>query len=73
MYAASQQQGEKRMNTVGIDVGKRMCRAAAAAKNNNGHILDEFFFIDDNDGICKLIKIISGYGKCTAVVESMAN
>jgi hypothetical protein len=35
MYAASQQQGEKRMNTVGIDVGNRMCRAAAAEDNND--------------------------------------
>jgi transposase len=59
------------MNTVGIDVGKRKCRAAI--KDRSGQILSEFFFSNDKDGINKLTKIVSGYGKCEAVVESTAN
>lgn len=51
------------MNTVGIDVGKRKCRAAV--KDGNGQILSEFFFSNDKDGINKLT--------CEAVVESTAN
>ena len=31
------------------------------------------FFSNDKDGINKLTKIVSGYGKCEAVVESTAN
>ena len=31
------------------------------------------FFSDDKDGINKLTKIVSGHGKCEAVVESTAN
>lgn len=59
------------MNTVGIDVGKRKCRAAI--KDRSGQTLNEFFFSNDKDGINKLTKIVSGYGKCEAVVESTAN
>jgi transposase len=59
------------MNTVGIDVGKRKCRAAI--KDRSGRTLNEFFFSNDKDGINKLSKIVSGYGKCEAVVESTAN
>jgi transposase len=50
------------MNTVGIDVGKRKCRAAI--KDRSGQTLNEFFFSNDKDGINKLTKIVSGYGKC---------
>ena len=59
------------MNTVGIDVGKRKCRAAI--KDSRGRILNEFFFNNDKDGINKLTKIALGYGNCEAVVESTAN
>ena len=59
------------MNTVGIDVGKRKCRVAI--KDRSGQTLNEFFFSNDKDGINKLTKIVSGYGKCEAVVESTAN
>ena len=59
------------MNTVGIDVGKRDCRAAI--KDRTEQTLNEFFFSDDKDGINKLTKIVSGFGKCEAVVESTAN
>ncbi len=37
------------MNHLGIDVGKRKCRAAL--KDDKGKILDEFFFGNDADGI----------------------
>ena len=59
------------MNTVGIDVGKRKCKAAV--KDGNGQTLNEFFFSNDKDGISKLTKIALGYGECEAVVESTAN
>ena len=77
MYAACKPttiEGEakkERMNTVGIDVGKRKCRAAI--KDRTEQTLNEFFFSNDKDGINKLTKIVSGYGKCEAVVESTAN
>jgi transposase len=59
------------MNTVGIDIGKRKCRAEI--KDRNGHTLNEFLFSNDKYGINKLTKIVSGYGKYEAVVESTAN
>jgi transposase len=62
---------KERMNTVGIDVGKKKCRAAV--KDSRGQILSEFFFSNDKDGINKLTKIALGYGNCEAVVESTAN
>ena len=62
---------KERMNTVGIDVGKRKCRAAI--KDRSGQTLNEFFFSNDKDGINKLTKIVLGYGNCEAVVESTAN
>jgi hypothetical protein len=70
---ANNKKGEKkeRMNTVGIDVGERKCRAAI--KDRSGQTLDQFFFSNDKDGINKLTKIVSGYGKWEAVVESTAN
>ena len=37
------------MNHLGIDVGKRKCRAAL--KDDKGKILDEFFFGNDGSGI----------------------
>ena len=42
-------------------------------KDRSGQTLNEFFFSNDKDGINKLTKIVSGYGKCEAVVESTAN
>lgn len=54
MPLASQQQKKvkkERMNTVGIDVGKRKCRAAI--KDRSGQTLNEFFFSNDKDGINK--------------------
>lgn len=59
------------MNTVGINVGKKKCRAAV--KDSKGQILSEFFFSNDKDGINKLTKIALAFGKCEAVVESTAN
>jgi transposase len=62
---------KERINTVGIDLGKKKCRAAV--KDGTGHILGEFFFSNDKNGIKKLTKIALGYGECEAVVESTAN
>ena len=44
------------MNHLGIDVGKRKCRAAI--KDDKGKILDEFFFGNDANGIDSLLSRI---------------
>ena len=62
------------MNHLGIDVGKRKCRAAL--KDNKGKMLDEFFFGNDKNGIHNLLSRIQPYGKCSttrAVLESTGN
>ena len=63
------------MNHLGIDVGKRKCRAAL--KDDRGKILDEFFFGNnsDSDGILELIERIHNHGtkKCNAISESTGN
>ena len=56
---------------VGIDVGKKKCRAAL--KDVRGEIIREFFFSNNNEGISTPIKTASYYGKCAAVLESTAN
>ena len=61
----------KRMNHLGIDVGKRKCRAAL--KDDKGKILDEFFFGNDGKGIHNLLSRIQSHGKCVAVLESTGN
>ena len=62
----------KNMNHLGIDVGKRKCRAAL--KDDKGKILDEFFFGNDRDGIHNLLSRIQSHGKCVAtVLESTGN
>ena len=43
----------ERMNNLGIDVGKKKCRAAL--KDDRGEILNEFFFSNNKGGISKLI------------------
>lgn len=59
------------MNNLGIDVGKKKCRAAL--KDEKGEIINEFFFSNNNEGISTLIRSASYYGKCTAVLESTGN
>jgi transposase len=61
------------MNHLGIDVGKRKCRAAL--KDDKGKVLDEFFFGNDGDGIRSLLSRIQSHGKCStrAVLESTGN
>ncbi len=77
MYAACKANlkkgNEKDMNHLGIDVGKRKCRAAI--KDGNGRILDEFFFGNDVSGIHNLLSRIQSLGKCytRAVLESTGN
>ena len=51
---------EKNLNHLGIDVGKRKCRAAL--KDDRGKILEEFFFGNNSDGILQLIKRIHNHG-----------
>jgi transposase len=43
----------EKLNHLGIDVGKRKCRAAL--KDDKGKILDEFFFGNDTNGISNLL------------------
>ncbi len=77
MYAACKANlkkgNEKDMNHLGIDVGKRKCRAAI--KDDKGNVLDEFFFGNDGDGIQNLLSRIQSCGKCStrAVLESTGN
>ncbi|MDR4492386.1 MAG: IS110 family transposase [Candidatus Nitrosocosmicus sp.] len=61
------------MNHLGIDVGKRKCRAAL--KDDKGKILDEFFFGNDAIGIGNLLSKISSkeIGATQAVLESTGN
>ena len=61
------------MNHLGIDVGKKKCRAAL--KDDRGSIVDEFFFGNNSYGISDLIKRIHNHGtkKCNAVLESTGN
>jgi transposase len=64
---------KKKLNHLGIDVGKRICRVAL--KDDMGKILDEFFFGNSYQGILELIKRIQDHGtkKCNAVLESTGN
>jgi transposase len=61
------------MTHLGIDVGKRKCRAVI--KDDKGTILDEFFFSNDKNGIHDLPSRIQSRGKCStrAVLESTGN
>lgn len=61
------------MNHLGIDVGKRKCRAAL--KDDKGKILDEFFFGNDAIGIGNLLSKILSNEICAtqAVLESTGN
>ena len=75
MYAACKPTTVKewwieRVNSLGIDVGKKKCRAAL--KDERGNIIREFFS-NNNEGISALIQSASHYGKCTAVVVSTGN
>ena len=59
------------MNSIGIDVGKRICRASI--KDRHGRILHELSFSNDAAGIKSLLSTASRYGKARAVVESTGN
>src|SRR6476620_2153030 len=61
----------KNMNNLGIDVGKKKCRAAL--KDDKGKILDEFFFGNERNGIHGLLSRIQSHGKYVAVLESTGN
>ena len=43
----------EKLNHLGIDVGKRKCRAVV--KDDKGNILDEFFFGNEANGISNLL------------------
>jgi transposase len=64
---------KKKLNHLGIDVGKKKCRVAL--KDDRGRILDEFFFGNNSQGILELIKRTHNHGtkKCNAVLESTGN
>ncbi|MGD9534987.1 MAG: transposase [Candidatus Nitrosocosmicus sp.] len=62
------------MNHLGIDVGKRKCRAALM--DDKGKILDEFFFGNDANGISNLLSRVKTNATTTttqAVLESTGN
>jgi len=64
---------KEKLNHLGIDVGKRKCRAAL--KDDKGKILDEFFFGNDAIGIGNLLSKIPSkeIGATQAVLESTGN
>ncbi len=59
------------MNSVGIDVGKKTCRASI--KNARGAVLSELSFSNDSAGIEQLIMRVKRYGDARAVIESTGN
>ena len=65
----------EKLNHLGIDVGKRKCRAAV--KDDKGNILDEFFFGNDAIGIDNLLSRVktngTHYTTTQAVLESTGN
>jgi transposase len=63
----------KKLNHLGIDVGKRKCRAAL--KDDKGKIVNEFFFGNDANGISDLLSIVKTNSTTTtqAVLESTGN
>jgi len=64
----------EKLNHLGIDVGKRKCRAAL--KDDKGKILDEFFFGNDANGISDLLSRVKTNSTTTttqAVLESTGN
>ena len=70
----------EKLNHLGIDVGKRKCRAAL--KDDRGKILDEFFFGNDVNGISNLLSRVKTNEKRSttntvattqAVLESTGN
>lgn len=71
MIAACKPARVKEMNSIGIDVGKRKCRASV--KDKDGNILEEFFFGNDSQGIHQVIQAAQRHGQCRAVVESTGN
>ena len=64
---------KEKLNHLGIDVGKRKCRAAL--KDDKGKIVNEFFFGNDANGIRDLLSIVKTNSTTTtqAVLESTAN
>jgi transposase len=70
----------EKLNHLGIDVGKRKCRAVI--KDDKGKILDEFFFGNDANGIDNLLSRVQSNRSCNttttttktqAVLESTGN
>ena len=62
----------EKLNHLGIDVGKRKCRAAL--KDDKGNILDEFFFGNDANGISNLIsrvKIKTTHYATTTTIQAV--
>ena len=64
---------KEKLNHLGIDVGKRKCRAAL--KDDKGKIVNEFFFGNDANGISDLLSIVKTNSTTTtqAVLESTGN
>jgi len=59
------------VNSVGVDVGKKIC--IASIKDTHGAIPSELSFSNDSAGIESLIMRVKRYGDARAVVESTGN
>ena len=61
----------KRVNYVGIDIGKKRC--AACVTDEEGSVQRELTYRNTRTGIAELAEALIEYGECTAVVESTGN
>jgi transposase len=61
----------KRVNYVGIDIGKNRC--AACVNRRDGKCSEGAYLPEHKNGDTKLAESLSEYGECTAVVESTGN
>ncbi|MDN5847313.1 MAG: IS110 family transposase [Candidatus Nitrosocosmicus sp.] len=70
---ANNKKRRKNMNHLGIDVGKRKCRAAL--KDDKGMIVNEFFFGNDTNGISNLLSRVKTNSTTAiqAVLKSTGN
>ena len=61
----------KRVNYVGIDIGKKRC--AACVTDEEGKVQRELIYRNTHTGITELAETLSEHGECTAVLESTGN
>ena len=61
----------KRVNYVGIDIGKKRC--AACLTDERGEVINELTYTNTRSSIENLSKALTDHGECKAVLESTGN